>query len=275
MLSLNRPFLSLASEVCPVRQDSRANGRARSPRPTSALTRSHGLGHLRPWALAAAGLWLGACTSAPPAGYATTTTAGAASTATTTTDTARTADATPTRPITPPRPLPALDVAAYVGVWHQLALYPNRFQAHCLDSTTATYERRADGALRVINRCRTARGMDSAEGLARPRDGARLTPDGWLRPASLEVSFLPAALRWTGIGWGRYDVLALGPDGAWALVSEPSREYLWVLARTPTLPAAQWSAIEARLRADGFDLQRLRREPVVEAPLAGAPSRLD
>ncbi len=199
-------------------------------------------------------LLLGACGSTAPS----TTSASPAAT------TAATPAVSPV-PTPSPRPLPALDMARYLGVWHQVALYPNRFQAQCLDSTTATYGRLDDGRLRVINRCRTARGMDEAEGVARPRDGAVVGTDGWLRPASLEVSFLPAALRWTGIGWGRYDVLQLGPDGAWSIVSEPTREYLWVLSRTPTLDAAQWAAIETRLRAEGFDLQRLRREPEAAA----------
>lgn len=167
----------------------------------------------------------------------------------------------------PPTPLPELDLQAYMGRWHQVALYPNRFQAQCLDSTTATYTLRPDGRVTVLNRCRTKDGWDETEGIARPRGEAQVR-DGRLRPASLEVSFLPAALRWLGVGWGRYDVLQLGPQQAWALVSEPSQQYLWVLAREPQLDAAQWSAIEARLRELGFDLARLRREP---APASAAP----
>lgn len=159
-----------------------------------------------------------------------------------------------------PAPLPTLDLKAYMGRWHQVALYPNRFQAQCLDSTTATYTLRPDGRVTVLNRCRTKDGWDETEGIARPRGEARVT-DGQLAPASLEVSFLPAALRWLGVGWGKYDVLQLGPEQQWAIVSEPTQQYLWVLARTPQLDAAQWAAIEALLRSKGFDLQRLRREP--------------
>lgn len=164
-----------------------------------------------------------------------------------------------------PAPLPTLDLKAYMGRWHQVALYPNRFQAQCLDSTTATYTLRPDGRVTVLNRCRTKDGWDETEGIARPRGAARVS-EGQLAPASLEVSFLPAALRWLGVGWGSYDVLQLGPAQEWAIVSEPSQQYLWVLARTPQLQATQWSAIEALLRERGFDLQRLRREPAPAAP---------
>lgn len=159
-------------------------------------------------------------------------------------------------------PLPTLDLNAYMGRWHQLALYPNRFQAQCLDSTTATYSLRPDGGVTVLNRCRTKDGWDATEGVARPREGAQVR-EGVLAPASLEVSFLPAALRWLGVGWGKYDVvhLSLGaPQSGWALVSEPTKQYLWVLSRTPQLDEAQWAAVTAELQRLGFDLQRLKRE---------------
>jgi apolipoprotein D and lipocalin family protein len=147
-----------------------------------------------------------------------------------------------------------------MGVWHQVALYPNRFQAQCLDSTTATYSLLPDGRVRVVNRCRTKDGWDETEGRARPRDGVERRAAGVVAPASLEVSFLPAALRWLPVGWGNYDVLRLGPEGQWAIVSEPSQKFLWVLARAPQLDAAQWQAVEAELQGLGFDLGRLRRE---------------
>lgn len=160
--------------------------------------------------------------------------------------------------------LPALDVPAYMGRWHQVALYPNRFQAQCLDSTTATYKLLDDGRVEVANRCRTKDGWDETVGVARPREGAVLQADRrMLAPASLEVSFLPKALRWLGVGWGKYDVVFLSPgapQSGWAIVSEPTKQYLWVLSRTPQLDEAQWAAVTAELQRMGFDMQRLRRE---------------
>ncbi len=160
--------------------------------------------------------------------------------------------------------LPALDVPAYMGRWHQVALYPNRFQAQCLDSTTATYKLLDDGRVEVANRCRTKDGWDETVGVARPREGT-VRQDGGrvLAPASLEVSFLPKALRWLGVGWGKYDVVHMSPgapQSGWVLVSEPTMQYLWVLSRTPQLDEAQWAAVTAELQRMGFDLQRLKRE---------------
>jgi apolipoprotein D and lipocalin family protein len=155
--------------------------------------------------------------------------------------------------------LPSLSVAPYLGTWYQVAWFPNRFQAQCLADTTATYRQRADGGLDVLNRCRTARGgIDEATGLARP---VGRFSEGQLEPAQLEVSFLPAWLRWTGLGWGRYWVIDLAPDGRYAVVSEPSRQYLWVLSRSPVLAAADADAIRQRLGGSGFDLTRWQDHP--------------
>lgn len=158
----------------------------------------------------------------------------------------------------PLAPLPSLDVPAYMGTWYQVAWFPNRFQQQCVSDTTATYRRVAEGVA-VVNRCRTADGrIDSASGFARP-SGAAIRGDT-LAPARLEVSFLPAWLRWLP-AWGDYWVIRLADDGRYAVVSEGSRRYLWVLSRTPGLAAADETEIRSFLGEQGFDLTRWQVHP--------------
>ena len=145
-----------------------------------------------------------------------------------------------------------VDLTRYAGQWFEVAKYPNRFQRQCIADTTATYRLRDDGHVGVVNRCRTVAGLDEANGIARRLDG---------RTDRFEVSFLPAALRWLPIGWGNYWIIELAPDYRYAVVGEPSREYLWVLARTRTLSAEDRRAIEARLPAHGYDPKRLVDSP--------------
>jgi apolipoprotein D and lipocalin family protein len=150
----------------------------------------------------------------------------------------------------PLQSLPALDVAGYMGTWYQVALFPNWFQRQCVSDTSATYSSRPDGSVNVLNRCRLADGRwDEAQGLARPV-GA-LAP-GTLSPARLEVSFLPSFLRWMPVGWGSYWVIQRPEDGRYAVISEPSRKYLWVLSRQPRLSAEDEVAIRTQLQAQGF-----------------------
>ena len=75
----------------------------------------------------------------------------------------------------------------------------------------------------------------------------------------LEVRFAPAWLSFLPMVWGDYWVIDLDPDYRLVAVSEPSREYLWVLSRTPAVDAQAYEALLARLAARGFDLGKLER----------------
>ena len=164
-------------------------------------------------------------------------------------------------PSTPPplQPLAGLDVPAYMGTWYQVAWFPNRFQKQCVSDTQAIYRQRDDGRIDVLNRCRLADGrFDDADGIARPA-GSTLR-DNRLAPATLEVSFLPALLRWIP-AWGSYWVVALADDGRYAVVSEPQRQYLWVLARAPRLSAEDEATIRSLLTRQGFELSRWQAHP--------------
>ena len=141
-------------------------------------------------------------------------------------------------------PLPtvaAVDIPRYMGTWYEITHLPNRFQADCVADTQARYEQDGD-AVRVLNRCRTKDGaVKAAQGVA------KVVPDSG--NAKLRVSFFRPF-------YGDYWVLALGPDYQWVLVGEPSREYAWVLSRTPTLDAATLDAVLLQAQGLGFDRSR-------------------
>jgi len=155
---------------------------------------------------------------------------------------------------TPPllQTIERLDVGRYMGTWYEIAKYPNRFQARCASDTQAQYRQREDGQLDVINRCRQAHG-EWMEAVGRARQ------DGPAGSPKLEVRFAPAWLSWLPMVWGNYWVIDLDPAYQLVAVSEPSREYLWVLSRTPTVDAATYQALLGRLQAQGFDLSKLEK----------------
>lgn len=143
--------------------------------------------------------------------------------------------------------VPTLDLDRYLGRWYESARYPNRFQKQCLSDVTAEYARRDDGRLSVKNRCKTRDGsFDEVEGVARWEDQKAA-------PAKLKVRFAPAFLSFLSKVWGDYWILALGPDYRYAVVGDPRHEYLWILARTPELSAADYEAALAAAKANGFD----------------------
>jgi len=154
------------------------------------------------------------------------------------------------QPNGPVRTVQSVDLDRYAGDWFEIGRFPNRFQRRCVGDVTASYARRSDGKLDVINRCRTGGESIAARGVARVADdtGARL-----------KVRFAPAALSFLPFVWGDYWILGLAGDYSWAVIGSPDREYLWVLARTPTLGADAFELAIAVARANGFDVDRLER----------------
>jgi apolipoprotein D and lipocalin family protein len=77
----------------------------------------------------------------------------------------------------------------------------------------------------------------------------------------LQVRFAPEWLSFIPLLWGDYWIIELDPQYQWVVVSEPQREYLWILSRTPQLPEATLQQLRSQLAAAGFDLKRLELSP--------------
>lgn len=158
---------------------------------------------------------------------------------------ARAADAT-----APLAPVPALDVARYMGTWYEIAKYPNRFQRACAAQTRAEYRLMPDRQIEVVNSCREADGsIRTAAGEVRQVG----SPDS----PKLQVRFAPAWLSFLPFVWGDYWVIDIDRGYRLVAVSEPKREYLWVLSRTPQVDPAAYDALLGRLAAQGFDRGKL------------------
>lgn len=150
----------------------------------------------------------------------------------------------------PLTPIATLDVPRYMGSWYEIAKFPNSFQRKCASDTRADYSVQPDGKLQVINRCKQASGQISeAIGAAR-QIGPANSP-------KLKVRFAPAWLSLIPAVWGNYWIIDLDADYQLAAVSEPSRQYLWVLARTPQITPQAYAALLERLEKQGLDVRKL------------------
>lgn len=143
-----------------------------------------------------------------------------------------------------------VEVGQYVGTWYEIATIPQGFQARCA-ATTATYTPIDATSVEVWNRCR----LDTVDGDPIEIRGTARVVD----PASnarLEVDFGFARAPYWIVDLG---VAAPGEPYPWAVVSNPDRSALWILARTPQLPEARYQAVLERLTLRGFEPARLRR----------------
>lgn len=138
----------------------------------------------------------------------------------------------------------SVDVGRYTGRWYEIARYPNFFEQGCV-GVTADYALLEDGRISVLNTCREG----SLDGNVRTIEGvARITdPD---TNAKLAVSFFEPFE-------GAYWILELGASYEYAVVGEPSRSFLWILSREPTLDDDILDSILNRLPDLGYDPDRL------------------
>lgn len=143
----------------------------------------------------------------------------------------------------PPEVVPQVDLSRYAGEWYEIASFPQHFQKGCSDSR-AGYRLRDDGDVDVLNSCFRNGKVDTARGKAWVVDKNT--------NAKLKVSFF----------WpfrGDYWIIELGKDYDFAVVSDPSMRYLWILSRTPNMDEPKYLELVARLKTRGFDVARLTR----------------
>jgi apolipoprotein D and lipocalin family protein len=135
-------------------------------------------------------------------------------------------------------PVTGFDLDRYLGRWYEVARLDHSFERG-LTNVTATYALNEDGSVRVVNR-----GFDSDRCEYQERIG-RATFVGDPSVASLAVSFF-------GPFAGGYHVIELAPDYSYAVVSGPSKEFFWVLSRTPRIDQGLLDRILADASAAGY-----------------------
>ncbi len=141
--------------------------------------------------------------------------------------------------------VPKVDLNMYAGKWFEIASYPQSFQKGC-HCTTAEYALSGKGYVIVENRCN----RDSVNGKQSYIKGKAFVVKN-TGNAKLKVQFF----------WpfkGKYWIIDLADDYSYAVVSHPSKKYLWILSRTPKMDEAVYQQILSRLKEMGFDLTKLK-----------------
>lgn len=152
----------------------------------------------------------------------------------------------------PLKAIEKLDVQRYLGRWYEIAKFPNRFQRQCVSDTSADYSLLSNGNIRVLNQCRNSAGhWQQAIGVAHQIEGPLV--------AKLKVRFAPEWLSFLPFVWGDYWVIDLDEKYELVAVSEPRREFLWILSRSPVVSETRYAELTARLAAMGLDIALLEK----------------
>jgi len=145
-----------------------------------------------------------------------------------------------------PAPAKPVDIDRYVGRYYELARYENIFQRGC-EAVSADYSKIPDGMIRIVNICHDR----APDGPARSVNGRAKLVEG-SRNAKFKVSFLGPAFL------GDYWVLDRAEDYSWAIVSDRSGRFLWLLHRQPTPGPAEIAFLVNRAKSLGFNTALLR-----------------
>jgi len=155
-----------------------------------------------------------------------------------------------------PEVVSRVDIQRYMGIWYEIARYPNRFQKDCL-SSMATYRLREDGKIDVLNQCSSRKNL----GKTKEAHGKAWVVDP-ISNAKLKVSFF----------WpfrGDYWIICLASDYSYAVVGHPKRKYIWILAREPILQRETYHFILEKIVEQGYNPEKLIISPPQKEYLSG------
>lgn len=145
-----------------------------------------------------------------------------------------------------------VDIERYMGTWYEIAKFPQKFEEG-LVGITATYSLLPNGKVRVLN----SGYVGDFNGKLKSAKGKAWVVDKKTN-AKLKVSFFwPFA--------GDYWIIELGKDYEYAVISESSKRYLWMLSRTPKMDERLYMELLTRLKDNDFDISKIETNPQGDA----------
>lgn len=138
-----------------------------------------------------------------------------------------------------------IDLKSYLGQWYEIARFPSWFEKD-LVGVTATYSLKNNGKIQVLNQ--GYRGTLNGE-------KKQAVGEAWLaapqNTGRLKVSFF-------GPFAADYIILEIDDTYTYALVGS-SKDYLWILSRTPSLDPEIYNRLVMKAKELGFDITKLER----------------
>ncbi|MDT3293600.1 lipocalin family protein [Shewanella sp. SP2S2-6] len=142
------------------------------------------------------------------------------------------------------KPVNDFELNKYLGKWYEIARLDHSFEKG-LSQVSAEYSLKDDGGVMVINR-----GFSAAKNEWKEAEGKAYFVNGDSE-GYLKVSFF-------GPFYGSYVVFELDHENyQYAFISGPDTDYLWLLAKTPTVPPEVLQKFVEMSKARGFDTDSL------------------
>jgi apolipoprotein D and lipocalin family protein len=154
-----------------------------------------------------------------------------------------------------------VDLARFMGDWYVIANIPT-FIEEGAHNAVESYRLAPDGTIDTTFTFR-AGGFDGEQ--------KRHTPRGFVREGSGNAVW---GMQFVWPVKADYRIAWLSPDYEQTVIGREERDYVWIMARTPGIPDADYRQILAFLQGQGYDVAKIRKVPQRwdgGAPAAGRP----
>jgi apolipoprotein D and lipocalin family protein len=141
-----------------------------------------------------------------------------------------------------------VDLPQFMGEWYVIANVPSPLERNAYDAVEA-YELRPDGRVQTTFRYRS-KSFDAPLKTMRPI--------GTVQPDSGNAIW---GMQFIWPIQAEYVICYLSDDYSQTIIGRSSRDYAWVMARTPTISEDDYGRNLRRLETLGYDVKRVRRVP--------------
>jgi apolipoprotein D and lipocalin family protein len=145
-------------------------------------------------------------------------------------------------------PVASVDLQRFMGDWYVIAHIPSLPEREAFNAVES-YRLDADG--RILTTFQFRKGSFDA-------------PVKTMEPVGRVVAGTNNAVWDMQFLWpiqAEYVIVELSTDYSQTIVGRSKRDYLWIMARTPSLPDAEYAALVAKAKALGYDTSKLRVVP--------------
>ena len=148
----------------------------------------------------------------------------------------------------PITPVAHVDLSRFMGEWYVIATIPTRFEKNAYNALEV-YKLKPNGDVAT-----SFRYLDgSFDGKAKEIRSLGIVKDNTGNAVWGVQVFWPLKAQ--------YIVAYLDADYSQVIVARDARDYVWVMARAPTLSQDELNALVARVKALGYDISKLRKVP--------------
>jgi apolipoprotein D and lipocalin family protein len=144
--------------------------------------------------------------------------------------------------------VPTVDLPRFMGDWYVLGNIPTFIEKEAFNAVES-YRLAADGTIE------TTFTFNKGASDGPPK---QYTPKGFVRDTTSNAVW---GMQFVWPVKAEYLIAYLNDDYSQTIIARNRRDYVWILARTPTLPEKEFDALIERTRQMGYDVTLLRRVP--------------